>query len=130
MDAAPSSAPLSIFSFDSNRPPVSPVSDFATGSDIDIGGLSTCELMAVPSTTEQSHLSMHGNLSIRVPAEYAGRIRTGYAAMRNRTRPTLFGEETWDLELYTHLKVEVAYRGWETWRTRWVVNLQTDGPVK
>jgi len=131
MDAMPSSAPLPIFNFDSASPPVDAASSFATGSDIDIGGLSTCALTEVPAINGQpSHISFHGNLSLRVPPQYAGRIRTGYAAFRNKTRPTLFGEETWDLELYTHLKVEVAYRGLEAWRSRWVVNLQTDGPVR
>jgi NADH dehydrogenase [ubiquinone] 1 alpha subcomplex assembly factor 1 len=82
------------------------------------------------SAAEQSHLAFHGNLSLTVPPAYQGRIRTGYAAFRSRSRPSLFGEETWDLSLYSHLKVEVGYRGWEGWRNRWVVNIQTDGPVR
>lgn len=131
MDAMPSTAPMTIFNFDSTHPPVDAPQTFATGSDVDIGGLSTCALTEVPATAgSPSHVAFHGNLSLRVPAQFAGRIRTGYAAFRNKSRPTLFGEETWDLELYSHLKVEVAYRGLEAWRSRWVVNLQTDGPVR
>lgn len=79
---------------------------------------------------QPSHLSFHGILSLNVPAEHRGKIRTGYAAFRNRTRRTLMGEETWDLDRYTHLRLELAYRGWDVWRSRWVCNLQTDGPVR
>lgn len=105
---------------------------FALGSDADIGGLSTSALTPIsdPSSTTTSHAAFHGNLSLAVPPQYQGKIRTGYAAFRTKTRPTLFGEETWDMSLYTHLKVVVGYRGWEGWRDRWVVNLQTDGPVR
>ncbi|KAL7422325.1 hypothetical protein Q5752_002971 [Cryptotrichosporon argae] len=139
MDAAPSPLSLPLFSFDADHPPVTPISAFALGSDVDIGGLSTCALTPIAadapsastsSSSSQSHVSFHGNLSLAVPHAYVGRIRTGYAAFRNKTRPTLFGEETWDLELFTHLRVVVGYRGWEGWRSRWVVNLQTDGPVR
>jgi NADH dehydrogenase [ubiquinone] 1 alpha subcomplex assembly factor 1 len=105
---------------------------FALGSDADIGGLSTSGLTPIsdPSSSTTSHAAFHGNLSLAVPPQYQGKIRTGYAAFRTKTRPTLFGEETWDMSLYTHLKVVVGYRGWEGWRDRWVVNLQTDGPVR
>jgi NADH dehydrogenase [ubiquinone] 1 alpha subcomplex assembly factor 1 len=133
MDAMPGSAPCTIFNFDARHPPIDGANTFATGSDKDIGGLSTCALTPVPAdegSGSPSHMAFHGNLSLRVPPKFAGRIRTGYAAFRNKSRPTLFGEETWDLEMYSHLRVEVAYRGWEGWRSRWVMNLQTDGPVR
>lgn len=138
MDAAPKPPPLTIFSFDHANQPITSPSEFATGSDVDIGGLSTCALTPVPSTStsaettsqEQDYLAFHGNLSLKVPPAYAGRIRTGYAAFRNKSRPTLFGEDTWDLGLYSHLRVVVGYRGWEGWRSRWSLNIQTDGPVR
>lgn len=138
MDAAPKPPPLTLFSFDHAHQPITPTSDFATGSDVDIGGLSTCALTPVPgpsadpATQEkgQEYLAFHGNLSLKVPPAYAGRIRTGYAAFRNKSRPTLFGEDTWDLGLYSHLRVVVGYRGWEGWRSRWSLNIQTDGPVR
>lgn len=69
-------------------------------------------------------------MSLRVPQEQTGKIRAGYAGVRNRKRMTLFGEDCWDLSSHTHLKVEVAYRGWEGWRNRWYCNIQTDGPVR
>ncbi|KAL1409566.1 hypothetical protein Q8F55_003551 [Vanrija albida] len=131
MDAAPNPPPLALFSFaSSSSAPATPVESFALGSDNDIGGLSTAALTPVPDAGSATHAAFHGTLSTAVPPQFAGRIRTGYAAFRNRSRPTLFGEDTWDLELFTHLKVEVAYRGWDGWRDKWVVNVQTDGPVK
>jgi NADH dehydrogenase [ubiquinone] 1 alpha subcomplex assembly factor 1 len=157
MDLSPLPPPITIFSLNSDHPPVWPPRSFALGSDADIGGLSTAALTPVPNAkltssppstdpafdtdpeapsdrelavVNQSHLAFHGNLSLAVPAAYQGRIRTGYAAFRNRTRPSLFGEETWDLSLYSHLKIVVGYRGWEGWRNKWVINIQTDGPVR
>lgn len=130
MDAAPKPPPLTLFSFDHTQQPITLPSAFATGSDVDIGGLSTCSLTPVPSPEASGHLAFHGNLSLRVPPEYAGRIRTGYAAFRNKSRPTLFGEDTWDLSLYSHIRVVLGYRGWDAWRGRWALNIQTDGPVR
>ncbi|EJT50907.1 hypothetical protein A1Q1_07880 [Trichosporon asahii var. asahii CBS 2479] len=175
MNPDPHSGALPIFSFTADSPPVNEVGDFALGSDLDIGGQSTCVFTQVsdkgdnlgeiantdsgsvaqlPSSAgsaaddtgpsggaysaqtqheekgKPSHASFHGILSLNVPAEHRGKIRTGYAAFRNRKRQTLMGEETWDLDRYTHLRVELAYRGWDVWRSRWVCNLQTDGPVR
>lgn len=133
MNPSPKPGPLSIFSF--HNAPITPLDTVATGCDSDIGGVSTAEMSMVEETgadgsTAPSHMSFHGTLSLHVPPEYAGRIRTGYAAFRSKTRPTLFGDDTWNLELYSHLRVRVAYRGWEGWRSKFVCNLQTDGPVR
>jgi NADH dehydrogenase [ubiquinone] 1 alpha subcomplex assembly factor 1 len=92
--------------------------------------MSMVEETGADGSATPSHMSFHGTLSLHVPPEYAGRIRTGYAAFRSKTRPTLFGDDTWNLELYSHLRVRVAYRGWEGWRSKFVCNLQTDGPVR
>lgn len=143
MNPSPKPGALPIFSF--HHAPLTSLSDIATGSDADIGGVSTAEITLVPSTVSEvvveeeqgeaedataSHMAFHGTLSLHVPPEFAGRIRTGYAAFRSKTRPSLFGEDTWNLELYSHLRVQVAYRGWEGWRSKFVCNLQTDGPVR
>lgn len=133
MNPSPKPGPLPIFSF--HHAPLTPLNTIATGSDADIGGVSTAQMTMVPSPTgdaseEPSHMAFHGTLSLHVPPEFAGRIRTGYAAFRSKSRPTLFGEDTWNLELFTHLRVRVAYRGWEGWRSKFVCNLQTDGPVR
>lgn len=152
MDGTNQPPPLPLLTFSS--PPssstsassaITALSSLATGSDADIGGLSTCSLDPIPlssssasgssssglsADTQQSHVALHGNLSLAVPPAYAGRIRTGYAAFRTKTRPSLFGEETWDLSLYSHIRMQVAYRGLEAWRGRWYMNIQTDGPVQ
>ncbi|BEJ16594.1 hypothetical protein CspHIS471_0511990 [Cutaneotrichosporon sp. HIS471] len=133
MNPSPKPGPISIFSFH-NRP-VTPLSSVATGCDADIGGVSTAELTMVErsgadGSTEPSHMAFHGTLSLHVPPEYAGRIRTGYAAFRSKTRPSLFGDDVWNLDLYSHLRVRLTYRGWEGWRSKFVCNLQTDGPVR
>ena len=142
--------PYTLYSFTSRLPPVENAQFFARGSDVDIGGYSTNEVTSVPypsassstsatlppaekstsSDPSWSHVAFHGNMSLRVPQEQAGKIRTGYAGIRNRKRMTLFGEDCWDLSSHTHLKVEVAYRGWEGWRNRWYCNIQTDSPVR
>ena len=149
--------PFTIYSFDAAKPPVRNRDYCAIGSDEDIGGYSTSQLTEVPNTIprtlpsslpppenspnpttigenaeagpSQSHIALHGNMSLRVPQEFAGRIRAGYAGMRNRKRITLIGEDTWDLGLYSHLKVTLAYRGWEGWRNKWYCIVQTDGPI-
>ncbi|WVR08511.1 hypothetical protein IAU60_005566 [Kwoniella sp. DSM 27419] len=85
---------------------------------------------AASSSSDVSHIAFHGYMSTRVPPTQAGKIRTGYAGFRNTSRPTLFGQDTWDLDIYTHLKIVVGYRGWEGWRNRWVVNIGIDGRPK
>jgi NADH dehydrogenase [ubiquinone] 1 alpha subcomplex assembly factor 1 len=81
------------------------------------------------SSTALSHLAFHGNLSLSVPPQHAGRVRTGWASFRTRNRELLWGEECWDLNSHTHLRLVVGYRGWEGWRNRWYCNIQTDGPI-
>jgi NADH dehydrogenase [ubiquinone] 1 alpha subcomplex assembly factor 1 len=146
MDLGINPPPLTLYSFTSSLPPVEKPEFLARGSDEDIGGYSTNALTPVPETTlssasdepigsnaaagpSMSHIAFHGNMSLRVPQEFAGRIRTGYAGIRNRKRMTLFGEDTWDLSHYSHLRLKLAYRGWEGWRNRWYCNIQTDGPI-
>jgi NADH dehydrogenase [ubiquinone] 1 alpha subcomplex assembly factor 1 len=117
-----------LYSFSADKPPVAKLNDFALGSDSDIGGTSTCTLDLHPS---QQYAVFKGRLSTAVQPEYATRIRGGYVAFRNKSLTTLFGELSWDLSLYSHLRVTVGeYRGDERWRSRWFCNLQTDGPVR
>ena len=149
MDHRSNESPIPMFSFSSVHPRIDPPSEFATGSDSDLGGLSTCQLSAVSSSSvlptpppspvpgaeivassSMSHIAFHGHMSLQVPSQYAGRLRTGYASFRNRTRPMLYGEEVWDLHAHSHIKVVVGYRGWDGWRNRWMCNIQTDGPIR
>ncbi|KAK8850436.1 hypothetical protein IAR55_004354 [Kwoniella newhampshirensis] len=148
MDATPVAVPQTIFSFDTAPPQVDDPSHFGLGSDSEIGGLSTCQLALIPSTStsvssgtasgtasgsgsaSSSHMAFYGYMTTKVPPSHAGKIRTGYAGFRNTSRSTLFGQDNWDLDLYTHLRVVVGYRGWEGWRNRWVVNIGIDGRPK
>ncbi|WWC72482.1 uncharacterized protein I206_106444 [Kwoniella pini CBS 10737] len=149
-EPTPRAHPTTIFSFDSTNPPVDKIDQFGLGSDIEVGGLSTCSLSLIPSLAssssnahpknetvedgedkeQYSHMSFYGYLSTKIPQAKIGQIRTGYAGFRNTSKPTLFGQDTWDLELYSHLKIVVGYRGWEGWRNRWVVNIGIDGRPK
>ena len=80
--------------------------------------------------SHMSHVALHGNMSLRLPPSQMGKIRTGYVGMRNQFRPTpLGGEDSWDIRQYSHIKMQIAYRGWEGWRKRWYCNIQTAGPV-
>ncbi|CAO1618556.1 unnamed protein product [Sympodiomycopsis kandeliae] len=122
------------------------VSDMATGSDKDMGGLSSVKVDLVSgspgkkvfsikenkvegifgadlspqqqennesnnSRKEEMPIASHhgrfwGTLSNQVPRG-AGLERAGYAAFRNRNRPTLFGAQTWDVSLYPYLALRV-----------------------
>ncbi|WWD20619.1 hypothetical protein CI109_105095 [Kwoniella shandongensis] len=137
MDATPLATPQTIFSFDTSPPEVDEPSHFGFGSDSEVGGLSSCDLSLVPAPSSSSetggaagsssHMAFYGYMTTKVPPSHAGKIRTGYAGFRNTSRSTLFGQDNWDLDMYTHLGVVVGYRGWEGWRNRWVVNIGIDG---
>jgi NADH dehydrogenase [ubiquinone] 1 alpha subcomplex assembly factor 1 len=128
MDINPTRPPLTLYSFTSSQPPLAKLEDFALGSDSDIGGTSRCQL---EPDAAQRFVAFKGHLSTDVQPEYATRVRGGYVAFRNKSLTSLFGELSWDLSLYSHLRVTVGeYKGDERWRSRWFCNLQTDGPVR
>ncbi|CBQ72031.1 related to complex I intermediate-associated protein CIA30 precursor, mitochondrial [Sporisorium reilianum SRZ2] len=78
------------------------LSNFATGSDSDIGGLSQCRL----GLDESSRGRFYGTLSSQVPR--GGKIeKSGYAGFRNRNRPTLFGNQCWDTTVHPYLALRV-----------------------
>lgn len=136
MELHPETGPQTIFSFTSTHQPVDQPHHFSTGSDAQLGGLTTADLKLIPSQPlaeptaspqpSYSHMAFYGYMSTAVPPTHAGKIRTGFAGFRNTSRSTLFGQDTWDLDMATHLRIVVAYRGWEGWRNRWVVNIGVD----
>lgn len=140
MELHPETGPQTIFSFTSTHPPVDHPHHFSTGSDAQLGGLTTADLKLIPaqppaeptasSQPSYSHMAFYGYMSTAVPPTHAGKIRTGFAGFRNTSRSTLFGQDTWDLDMATHLRIVVAYRGWEGWRNRWVVNIGVDDRPK
>lgn len=81
------------------------LSNFATGSDSDIGGLSQCRL----GLDESSRGRFYGTLSSQVPR--GGKMeKSGYAGFRNRNRPTLFGNQCWDTTVHPYLALRVRNR--------------------
>jgi NADH dehydrogenase [ubiquinone] 1 alpha subcomplex assembly factor 1 len=59
------------------------LNDFATGSDADIGGLSTCTL----DKDEEGNGRFWGEMRTSVQKAYEGKVRGGYAGFRNKVRP-------------------------------------------
>jgi len=88
------------------------LSNFATGCDKDIGGLSTCALTVEENESATDHVRR------KTPGRFYGTItsdlprgskieRSGYAAFRNKNRPTLFGSQTWDTTVHPLLALRV-----------------------
>lgn len=102
------------------------LTDFATGSDIDIGGLSTCTL----DKDEEGNGRFWGEMKTSVQQAYEGKVRGGYAGFRNKALPTLFGPVHHDLSVYTHLAINLRPSGEPQTLKHWFVNIQTDGPVR
>lgn len=104
METTPSSktqGPLAIYSLRSQGD----LEQFATGSDSDLGALSQCKL----GLDESGRGRFYGTLSSQVPRG-AKIERSGYAAFRNKNRPMLFGNQTWDATLYHYLALRVRNR--------------------
>ncbi|WFD29084.1 hypothetical protein MSPP1_000089 [Malassezia sp. CBS 17886] len=89
------------------------ISKMAIGSDSDIGGLSRCHLNSeretLPDGRSFAYARFYGTISPQVPRG-AALERSGYAAFRNKQRPTLFGSETWDMSFYPFLALRVRNR--------------------
>lgn len=85
----------------------------ATGSDGDIGGLSRCRFSLEREVQEDGHAvtfgRFYGTVSSQVPRN-SSLERSGYAAFRNKLRPTLFGSEMWDTSFYPYLALRVRNR--------------------
>lgn len=85
----------------------------ATGSDSDIGGLSRCHFSLERETHEGNVPTVfgrfYGTLSSQIPRG-SSLERSGYAAFRNKTRPTLFSMQTWDTSFHPYLAILVRNR--------------------
>lgn len=75
-EAAPQVGTHTIWSIDGNTD----LKDFATGSDADIGGLSTCTL----DKDAEGNGRFWGEMRTTVQKSYEGKVRGGYAGFRNR----------------------------------------------
>lgn len=84
----------------------SDIKAMAVGCDADLGGKSKMKL-------ERDHIEgmgrFYGVLSNEVPRQ-AQLQRSGYAGFRNKNRPTLFGQQTWDTTMHPFLRLRVRNR--------------------
>lgn len=85
---SPTSSPSSSTSQPSQ--PSLALTDFATGSDSDIGGLSTCTL----DFDENGDGRFWGEMRTGVRGEFRGKVRGGYAGFRNKVCTVLI-QPTW-----------------------------------
>lgn len=81
------------------------LAQIALGADSDIGGLSRCH-MRLDKDASGAHGRFYGSISAHVPRG-APIDRSGYAAFRNRSRPTLFSSLAWDMSYYPYLALRV-----------------------
>lgn len=82
------------------------VRTLATGCDADIGGLSSAKVDVDP---QDGRGRFWGTLSSEIPRK-AKLQRSGYAAFRNKNRPTLFSTQTWDTTMHPYLLLRVKNR--------------------
>ncbi|KAL4257412.1 CIA30 family protein [Pleurotus pulmonarius] len=148
---APSRAPRSLFTFNTPQD----ISQFATGSDSDIGGFSTVNFDFVedesvngpigrvnrptpPSSKDVPQLPVGtarfwGKMSLRIPSTPAANkpriTRSGYAGFRNKARPSLFGNITEDLSSHDYLALRLRPSGNPITRTSYFVNIQTEDDI-
>lgn len=89
------------------------LTQIATGSDSDIGGLSRChfslEKETKPDGSTHTFGRFYGSLSSQVPRG-SSLEKSGYAAFRNKSRPTLFSTEAWDTSYHPYLALRVRRR--------------------
>ncbi|GBE88527.1 complex I intermediate-associated protein CIA30 [Sparassis latifolia] len=130
----PSRAPLTLFNLNSRED----LQQFATGCDVDIGGLSTVHfdldessVLPGPNQTEvrRPTARFSGEMSLGVRSGLQGKIRGGYAGFRSKPRPTLFGEITNDVSNHQFLAMRLRVAGHPRTRNSYYVNIQTDGPI-
>ncbi|KAF9046858.1 complex I intermediate-associated protein CIA30 [Hymenopellis radicata] len=123
---APSRAARTIFSFND----LDSIREFKTGCDADIGGTSTVHFDLDETPERPATGRFWGEMSLRVQPGKEGKVRGGYAAIQNRRRPTLFGEQMEDIEHHDYLALRVRAGGEPATREAYFVNIRTDGLVQ
>ncbi|KAJ3848608.1 complex I intermediate-associated protein 30-domain-containing protein [Lentinula lateritia] len=123
----PSRAPHTLFTFNSQDD----LRMYATGCDADIGGNSTVNLDLDEACTAHTRPSARfwGDMRLDVRPQYQGRVRGGYAAFRNKPRPTLFGALLDNTEFHEYLALRLRVSGDPATHAAYFVNLQTNGPI-
>ncbi|WFD35446.1 hypothetical protein MCUN1_002300 [Malassezia cuniculi] len=84
------------------------IAQIALGADVDIGGLSRCH-MRLEKDEQGAYGRFYGTISAQIPRG-SSIDRSGYAAFRNRSRPTLFSNLVWDTEHHPYLALRVRNR--------------------
>ncbi|KAL0067821.1 hypothetical protein AAF712_004989 [Marasmius tenuissimus] len=127
----PSRIPQTLFAFNSPED----VQMMATGCDADIGGNSTVHFDLDTSPIHNQPIGkpatarFWGNMRLDVQPKFRGRVRGGYAAFRNKSRRTLFGEMLENIEFHEYLALRVRLGGDPSTHNSYFVNLQTNGPI-
>jgi len=111
------------------------IKQFATGSDGDIGGLSTVhfdldERPEINKSIGKAATGMFwGDMRTQVKPGMEKKIRGGYAGFRNKTRPTIFGNMLEDVSRYDYIALRLRIAGDPRTHNSYFVNIQTDGPI-
>ncbi|KAJ3990172.1 complex I intermediate-associated protein 30-domain-containing protein [Lentinula detonsa] len=127
----PSRAPHTLFAFNTKDD----LRMHATGCDGDIGGNSTVNLDLDLSSTHNARINkpatakFWGDMRLDVRPQYQGRVRGGYAAFRNKPRPSLFGDILDNIEFHEYLALRLRVAGDPITHNSYFVNLQTNGPI-
>ncbi|KAJ7284658.1 NADH:ubiquinone oxidoreductase complex I intermediate-associated protein 30, partial [Mycena rebaudengoi] len=121
----PNRAPRTLFSF--NTP--AEIAEVATGCDADVGGLSTVNF-DLDTTSETESVGrptgkFHGHMRLDVRPEMVGRINSGYAGFKTKTRSSLFGKITDNVDFHDYLALRVRAAGNPVLHSSYFVNVQT-----
>ncbi|TDL25595.1 complex I intermediate-associated protein CIA30, partial [Rickenella mellea] len=130
MDGAnsPSRVPIPLLNFRSPED----VQNLALGCDSDIGGTSSAKLDFVSDSNAPNGVGygrLSGHMRLGVQSGLEGKLRSGYAGFRSKSRRTLFGELTDDISNHEFLALRLKVGGHPRTRNSYFVNLQTDAPV-
>ncbi|CCA70784.1 related to complex I intermediate-associated protein CIA30 precursor, mitochondrial [Serendipita indica DSM 11827] len=98
------------------------VEKWTHGSDESFGGLSTSKLELA---MDGRGMRFHGDLRLGVKPEYEGIFRGGFAGIKTRARPTLFGNLAENLSMYEYLGLRVKVGKPPCIRDAWYINLRT-----
>ncbi|KAF6757213.1 complex I intermediate-associated protein 30-domain-containing protein [Ephemerocybe angulata] len=125
---APSRAPRTLWTFNSKED----ISQYTTGSDMDIGGNSTVNLDLDENPKHNAKIGRKatgvfwGEMRLDVRPGFEHKMRGGYAGFRNKNRPTVFGDLMDDASLHEYLALRLRLGGDPRTRNSYYVNIQVD----
>ncbi|KAJ7593482.1 complex I intermediate-associated protein 30-domain-containing protein [Mycena floridula] len=126
----PSRLPRTLFSLNSAEE----IRQFSVGCDSDHGGMSSVKLELDESTQNDpiiAHPTAKFYGQMRLDVKPGSRLsKGGYAAMKNKDRPTLFGNILENLEFHRYFALRLRLGGEPSTHTSYFVNVQTEGPFE